>query len=102
MGVREYVYVARKLAPGLKTDDQIREIVADEIKQAKMALPLSASYDPNNEGYRRLTGDNQQRRDLTPTTQDRMFEIVYFMYDSSAMMRNYRPVLEGSGKSYGY
>lgn len=85
MGVREYF--AMKLAPGLKTGAQIREIVADEIKKAEMALPISTGYDPGNEGYRRLTGDNQQRRDLTPTTQDRMLEIVYFMYDSSAMMR---------------
>jgi len=85
MSVREYF--ARKLAPGLKSDDQIREIVAEEIKSAKMALPISANHDPNNEGYRRLTGNNQQRRDLTPIAQDRMFEIVYFMHDSSAMMR---------------
>ena len=85
MSVREYF--ARKLAPGLKSDDQIREIVAEEIKSAKMARPITANYDPNNEGYRRLTGNNQQRRDLTPIAQDRMFEIIYFMHDSSAMMR---------------
>lgn len=85
MSVREYF--AKKMAPGLKSDEQIREIVAEEIKSAKMALPISANYDPNNEGYRKLTGNDQQRRDLTPIAQDRMFEIAYFMYDSSAMMR---------------
>lgn len=85
MSVMEYI--ARKLAPGLKDVDEVREIVAEEIKQAKMALPVTANYDPKNEGYRRLTGDGQRRRDLTPIAQDRMFEIAYFMYDSSAMMR---------------
>lgn len=85
MSVREYF--ARKLAPGLKSDEQIREVVAEEIKNAQMARPITVNYDPNNEGYRRLTGSDQRRRDLTPIAQDRMFEIVYFMWDSSAMFR---------------
>ncbi|MBW2606125.1 MAG: hypothetical protein JRD05_00670 [Deltaproteobacteria bacterium] len=82
-----FEYIARMMAPGLKDDDQIREIIAEEIKQAKMALPISANYDPNNDGYRRLSDADQRRRDLMPIAQDRMFEIIYFMWDSSAMMR---------------
>lgn len=80
-------YIARMIAPGLKSDEQVREIVAEEIKQAKMALPISANYDPKSEGYRRMVGDVQRQRDLMPIAQNRMFEIVYFMVDSSAMLR---------------
>lgn len=85
MGFRERV--ARAIAPGLKAESEIREIVQEEVARAKAALPITANYDPNNEGYRRMTGGGQPRRDLTPVTQDRMFEIAYYMYDSSAMMR---------------
>lgn len=85
--MRIWESVARWMAPELKSDDQVREIVAEEIKSAQMAMPLSANYDPNNDGYRRISGADQRRRDLMPIAQDRMFEIVYFMFDSSAMMR---------------
>lgn len=85
--MRVLEYIARMMAPDLKSDDQVREIVAEEIKQAQMATPINVNYDPKNEGYRRLSGADQRRRDLTPITQDRMFEIIYFMWDSSAMMR---------------
>jgi hypothetical protein len=78
--------IGRFIAPGLKNESQVREIVKEEIKQARMALPITANYDPHNEGYRRLTG-NQQRRDLSHINQDRMFEIAYFMWDSSAMTK---------------
>jgi len=52
-----------------------------------MALPITANYDPHGEGYRPLTADGQQRRDLTAISQDRMFEIAYFMWDNSAMLK---------------
>lgn len=84
MGWRESI--GRFIAPGLKNEGQVREIVKEEIKQARMALPITANYDPNNEGYRRLTG-NQQRRDISHIAQDRMFEIAYFMFDNSAMTK---------------
>ena len=77
----------RFIAPGLRGEAEIREIVKEEVKQARMALPITANYDPKNEGYRRLTGDGHQRRDLSAITQDRMFEIAYFMHDNSAMTK---------------
>jgi len=67
--------------------DMIEQEVQKGIEKARMALPITANYDPNNEGYRRLTGGGQQRRDLAAVTQDRMFEIAYFMWDSSAMFK---------------
>jgi len=84
MGFRERV--ARKLAPGLKDEAEIRQIVAEEMARAKAALPITANYDPKNEGYRPASGD-LFRRDLSATAQSRMFEIAYFMYDSSAMTK---------------
>lgn len=85
MSIRENI--AKWIAPGLKTDAEIRGIVQEEIKQAKMALPITASYDPKNEGYRRLSGSGGQLRDLSYVDQGRMFEIAYFMYDTSAMFK---------------
>ena len=77
--------MARVMSPGLRSEAQVREIVADEVKRALAALPLTASYDPKGEGYRRLS--DSQRRDLIAIEQDRMFEIAYFMMDTSAMTR---------------
>jgi hypothetical protein len=38
--------------------------------------------------YRRLTGNsNQQRRDLTPLQQDRMLEIVWYLWEQNAFAR---------------
>lgn len=85
MNIRESI--ARIIAPGLRSESEIRELVKEEVARAKMALPITANYDPKNEGYRRLTGANEQRRDLSALSQDRMFEIAYFMFDTSAMTR---------------
>jgi len=79
--------IARFLAPGMKNETEIRSIVAEEIQRAKMALPISANYDPKGEGFRRLSGSDTRRRDLMPMAQDTMFEIAYYMWDSSAMTR---------------
>jgi len=79
--------IARVLAPGLKGTDEIRDMVQSEVRKARMALPITANYDPHNEGYRRLTGDGQARRDLEGIAQNRMFEVAYFMMDSSAMTK---------------
>lgn len=78
--------VARFIAPELKGDAEIRTLVAEEIRRAQMALPITANRDPNNEGYRRY-GDSMLRRDLMPVAQARMFEIAYYMFDASAMFR---------------
>jgi hypothetical protein len=84
MKIRERI--ARFVAPELRNEAEIRNMVAEEVQRAKMALPITVNYDPKNEGYRRLS-DTQQRRDLHPLDQSRMFEIAYFMFDSSAMTK---------------
>ncbi len=85
MNIREKI--ARAIAPGLKSETEIRAIVAEEISRAKMALPITANYDPKNEGYRRMSGFDSRLRDLMPMAQDRMFEVAYFMWDNSLMLR---------------
>ena len=85
MSIRERI--ARVIAPGMRTDSELRELVAEEVQKARMALPISANYDPNNEGYRRMSGAGGQRRDLAGMAQDRMFEVAYYMFDNSAMTK---------------
>lgn len=84
-GLRERI--GRFIAPGLKGESEVRAIVAEEIQRAKMALPITANYDPKNEGYRRMSGFDSRLRDLLPMAQDRMFELAYFMWDNSLMTR---------------
>jgi len=79
--------IARALAPGLKGTDEVRDIVKDEVRKARMALPVTANYDPRNEGYRRMSGEGGRQRDLQGMGQDRMFEVAYFMFDNSAMTK---------------
>jgi len=85
MNIRERI--AKVIAPGMVTKEAVQELVKDEVARMKVALPITANYDPKNEGYRRLMGENQHRRDLYALTQDRMFEVAYFMWDNSAMTR---------------
>jgi len=85
MGIRHRI--AKALAPDMYSAEAVREIVQEEVKKARMALPVVANYDPNDEGYRRLMGGNQHLRDLAAIDQDRMFEVAYFMWDNSAMVR---------------
>lgn len=78
--------IARRLAPALRSDAEIKSMVAEEVARAKMALPLNANVDDRRDGFRRMSG-NDRLRDLTPLSQQRMFEIAYFMWDSSMMTR---------------
>ena len=84
---------ARILAPRLRTEDEIRSQMAAEQgpawerERAKADIPISVGYDPNNEGYRRLSGQAISQRDLTPMVQARMQEIAYYMYDTSGFLR---------------
>lgn len=87
MSIRERV--AQFIAPSLKGESEIREIVKEEVKQARMAVPINLDYDPKGEGYRRLTNDGQMRRDLSPMSQDAMMEIAYYMYDSSGLVKRF-------------
>lgn len=84
MSLRERI--ARVFAPELKNIDEVRALVQEEVARAKMALPVMANYDPHNEGYRRAS-DSIMQRNLLPVQQQRMFEIAYYMFDSSAMFR---------------
>jgi len=79
--------IAKFIAPSLKNEAEIKDLVREEISRVRMSLPITANYDPKNEGYHPLTGGNSQRRDLTTLTHDRMFEIAYYMFDNSAMTR---------------
>jgi hypothetical protein len=86
--------IAKAIAPGLKSEAELRGVMAEEIKatvaaaitKAKMDIPISVNYDPKNEGYR-LASQSIYTRNLMPVQQQRMFEISYFMYDSSAMFK---------------
>jgi hypothetical protein len=79
--------IAKWFAPDLYSKDAVREVVKDEIHKARMALPITANYDPNGEGYRPLMGRTSQRRDVQHVDLDRMYEVAYFMWDTSAMTR---------------
>lgn len=72
--------------PKLKSDEEIKKIVAQEIKRHKTALPITANYDPHGEGYRPLASYSAQRN-LQSIDQDRMIEIAYFMEDASTMFK---------------
>ena len=85
MQIREWL--ARKIAKGLMNGQEVRDLVAQELLLAKAAMPLTANYDPKHEGYRRMSGFDARLRDLMPMAQERMFEIAYFMWDNSLMMR---------------
>lgn len=80
MSFREWV--ARRLAPDLKTGDEIQAMVEAEVKRAVMDRPVSAEID----GYRPLR-QSIRERDLTAMQQSRMFEIAYYMHDTSAMTK---------------
>jgi len=103
MTIRERI--AKRISPGLQNKEDLTRAVSDaldfqkknfdlavkdmvtkEVRSKMSQLPVTAYYDPNNEGYRRVSGD-QQRRDLEAVDQDKMFEIAYFMYDTSAMTK---------------
>ncbi|MBU4449621.1 MAG: hypothetical protein KKD99_13625, partial [Proteobacteria bacterium] len=49
-------WFAKKIAGGLMNREEVRDLVAQEIALAKMSLPITANYDPKNEGYRRMSG----------------------------------------------
>jgi hypothetical protein len=67
--------------------DTIEREVNAAVKRAKASLPITANYDPHGEGYRRLSSGGEARRDLHGISQDRMFEIAYYMWDNSAMVK---------------
>lgn len=86
--------IAKIINPRLKTEDEVRAMMAQEIdvkvaeiiSAAKMAQPISVNMDPKDEGYRRLN-DSVMSRNLQPVEQSRMFEICYYMFKASAMFK---------------
>lgn len=81
--------LARMLAPDLMDADQVRTLVAEEVRVARQALPMSLNYDPHNEGYRRYSQDSLVRRDLNPISQDLMIELAYYLYDTSGLVKRF-------------
>lgn len=79
--------IAKFVAPDLMNTEQVRTLVAEEVKRAKMSLPITANYDPKGEGYRRLASGGEALRELAGLSQSRMFEVAYYMMDSSAMTK---------------
>ena len=98
--------IAKWMAPGLKSETEIRAIVKEEVLQARQAWPVSLDYDPHNEGYRRLSSEGQEnaRRDLTPMGQDTMLELAYYLYDTSGLVKRFvrdtKNFTLGEGVSY--
>jgi hypothetical protein len=85
LGFRERI--AGWLAPNLLNGDQVKALVSEEVKLARQALPISLEYDPKGEGYRRIGGDLEVRRDLTPLSQDLMIELAYYLYDTGGLIK---------------
>lgn len=82
--------IAKFIAPGLMDAAAVKNMVAQEVAQARMAAPINYNYDPKGEGYRKLTEDNNQnRRDLTPVHQDTMIELAYYLYDTSGIVKRF-------------
>jgi len=84
MALRERI--ARFLAPDLLAHADVQPLVDEAVKRALAALPVTASYDPKGEGYRRA-GSDWTLRNLELVTQARMTEIAYYMFDHSPMFR---------------
>ncbi|MEN8134320.1 MAG: hypothetical protein ABFS18_02120 [Thermodesulfobacteriota bacterium] len=80
--------VAKTLAPGLKDETELREIVKEEVVAARLAMPVNLDYDPQGEGYRKIGGDAVQR-DLTALSQDMMLELAYRLYDTSGLVKRF-------------
>lgn len=77
--------IARRLAPDLMDSTQVRDLVAEEVKRAIMAQPAVGSYDPDQ--YRRISGAADQRRDYDLVSQEAMFQLAYYMFDQSPIVR---------------
>src|SRR4030042_2055909 len=62
------------------TKEEMKLLVDEEVRKAIAAMPSMVDYDPDNQGYRRLSGMGGTR-DLIPLQQDKMFELAYFLWD---------------------
>jgi len=88
MGLRDKM--AEWLAPGRMNADQVTALVTAEVARARQAMPISRDYDPRNEGYRRLTTNEEQtRKDMSPVAQDVMITLAYYLYDTSGLVKRF-------------
>jgi hypothetical protein len=102
MGMRTNEEVNRLLEDTVSSVDQR---VADAVIAARQAMPTNLDYDPNGDGYRRLTGQNRtQERDLSALSQDTMLELAYYLYDTSGLVKRFvrdtRNFILGEGVTY--
>uniref|UniRef100_A0A6M3IVB0 Portal protein n=1 Tax=viral metagenome TaxID=1070528 RepID=A0A6M3IVB0_9ZZZZ len=81
--------IARYIAPGLKDEREIRELVKEEVQAARQGLPIAVNYDPTGEGYRRVSAQNQTREGLSPMSQDLMLNLAYYLYDTSGLVKRF-------------
>lgn len=76
--------LARREAAGMGVAE--RKTAAEAIGIGSFGSGLG--LDPDDFQYRRLTGNaGQQRRDLTPLQQDRMLEIVWYLWEQNALAK---------------
>lgn len=84
MGIRDWII--EKIGLRAEFEERTRMAVDEAVKRAQAALPVTSNYDPNGEGYRRLTADLQRRENLHVDL-PKMFQIVYYMWDTSLIFR---------------
>jgi hypothetical protein len=62
----------------------LKERVKDEVKkEQRMTAASMTDYRKEDEGWRKLTGNST--RDLISTTQDRMFDIAYWLWETNPL-----------------
>lgn len=89
--------IARALAPAMKSETEIRDLVAAEVAEklpaevraAQAALPINYDYDPKGEGYRPVSASGSQVRTQTQYDQDQMLELAYREYDTSGIVKRF-------------
>jgi len=75
---------------GRVSGSEIDKKVKEAVQAARQAMPMNLDYDPNGDGYRRLTGQNRtQERDLSALSQDTMLELAYYLYDTSGLVKRF-------------
>ena len=85
--------IAGFFAPEMMSPEQACLLVEAAVKKAQQALPVRSDFDPNNEGYRRLSGgagaDQARLHDFTALAQDTMLELAYYLYDTSGLVKRF-------------
>lgn len=71
------------------TEDELQSKIDAAVENVKMSiLPIVADFDPNQEGYRRISGvDETQRLTLSAVDRYKMFQVADYMYTTSAFTK---------------